>query len=111
MMGGVVIEAKVGVPLLLVAAMLPETRLPKHVSVLPSDTLTLYHLTRWAAEIKLRAERRAGELLKEMGLKPGPKSSQVASNSLPSEITWSQSSRWQQVATLPEEQGSHVKAV
>ena len=57
----------------------------------------------YAAEVKLRAERRAGAMLGELGLRPGRKSSQAASNSLPPEGTWSESSRWQEAASLPEE--------
>jgi 16S rRNA G966 N2-methylase RsmD len=65
-----------------------------------------------AAEIRLRAERRAGELLAET-VRPGGNGSNQhgrpeelspgATNArLPEGITRSQSSRWQRVATLPE---------
>lgn len=58
-----------------------------------------------AAAAKLWAERRAGELLKEMDLQvPGPgrgkKRSQPAT-ALPDDVTKSQSSRWQKMATIP----------
>lgn len=57
----------------------------------------------WAAEIKLRAERRAGAILKEMGLAAGrpEKRSQGATIS-DLGISKSESSRWQQAADLPE---------
>jgi hypothetical protein len=52
-----------------------------------------------AAEIKLWAERRLGELLAETVKKRGRNSSGV--NTLPEGVTRTQSSRWQQVARLP----------
>tara|TARA_R100001086_G_scaffold58670_1_gene26874 strand:+ start:687 stop:1646 length:960 start_codon:yes stop_codon:yes gene_type:complete len=63
---------------------------------------------RKAEEIKLRAERRAGELLKET---PKAKGNQYSANSQPvSEqklsdigITHNQSSKWQKIASIPEE--------
>lgn len=66
-----------------------------------------------AAEIKIRAERRAGELLKEMdkheGGRPSGKTSNIALPVSPptlSEIGISkmQSSRWQDIASIPHEQ-------
>jgi hypothetical protein len=54
-----------------------------------------------AAEIKLRAERRLGELLEpETEKRGGPKSRGVT---LPSGINRSQSAKWQDVARVPEE--------
>ena len=63
---------------------------------------------RKAEEIKLRAERRAGELLKET---PKAKGNQYSANSQPvSEqklsdmgITYNQSSKWQKIANIPKE--------
>src|SRR5208283_1524847 len=65
------------------------------------------------AEIKLRAERRAGEMLSETEKNPG---GQVEHESYPSHddrgkipklselgITWSQSSRWQKIGEIPED--------
>lgn len=67
------------------------------------------------AEIKIRAERRAGELLKQdPDLKPGnPQWSQRATNVLSeADITKSQSSRWQQVAAMPEKKfEKHIEEV
>lgn len=65
-----------------------------------------------AQEIRIRAERRAGELLKVMEKcsagRPGKNRSQTATNSKPklSEIgvTKSQSSRWQEQAAVPEQE-------
>lgn len=58
------------------------------------------------AEIKLRAERRAGEMLGEMekhkGGRPSENQSHDATSLSNLGITKSQSSRWQQVASLPE---------
>lgn len=55
-----------------------------------------------AIEIKLKAERKAGEILRGMELKPGPKSN--GSSVLPTiGITKTQSSRWQRAAIVPEE--------
>ena len=63
---------------------------------------------RQAEEIKLRAERKAGEILKEQDIKPGnfelsqdriirPKLKDIG-------ITLNQSSNWQNIANIPEEQ-------
>lgn len=72
------------------------------------------------AEIKLRAQRRAGEMLKEMELKknagrPTNNSSQAArdfdgkSEKLSDiGISWSDSSRWQNIASLPEEKFEEI---
>jgi N6-adenosine-specific RNA methylase IME4 len=71
-------------------------------------------MQRWAAEIKLRAERRAGELLSEMkenGERHSGHGDQIAESSqstpLPTladlNITGQQSSDWQAIAALPEE--------
>jgi len=64
------------------------------------------------AEIKLRAERRAGELLQDMEKHPAGRPtanpSHDASNSIATlsdlGVTFSQSSRWQTIARIPEEQ-------
>lgn len=62
-----------------------------------------------AAEIKLRAERRAGELLAEMDKNKGhrigadPKSAPAPPRLEDLGITHKQSSRWQQEASVPEE--------
>lgn len=53
-----------------------------------------------AAELKLRAERKAGELLAEMALKPGPKPINTTLGSIG--LTPNQSHRWQTEAALPE---------
>jgi hypothetical protein len=64
------------------------------------------------AEIKLRAERRAGELLQDMeDARPGKKPTELGNTVLPNSaptlaevgITKMQSSRWQAVAKIPEE--------
>lgn len=63
-------------------------------------------LIRQAEEIKLRAERRAGELLKEQGRKQEegrPKEVYQGSTLNDMEITRNQSSKWQQIASIPEE--------
>jgi hypothetical protein len=63
----------------------------------------------WCAEIKLRAERRAGELLREMEKHPGgnPNLSHDTTGYPPTledlGISRDQSSRWQTIASLPEE--------
>lgn len=55
-----------------------------------------------ATSIKLKAERKAGELLAGMEMKPGPKGN--SNGTLPSlGITKIQSSRWQRAATVPED--------
>lgn len=59
-----------------------------------------------AAEIKLRAERRAGELLAELKLAGGDRKSPGAANALTLEelgVTKHQSSRWQREAAVPED--------
>jgi len=58
------------------------------------------------AEIKLRAERRAGELLAETVRHRGglPSNESYDGTHLPEGISRNQSSRWQQVATIPENQ-------
>lgn len=61
-----------------------------------------------AAELKIRAERRAGELLGEMELqKPGEYKRSHRASVCPSlgdmGITHSQSSRWQKIASLPDD--------
>lgn len=80
-------------------------------------------LVQWATEIKVRAERKAGQMLAELGLKSGNPELSVK-NANPSQ-TWppqwshdatigktlpelgiskTQSSRWQKLASVPEEQ-------
>src|SRR5262245_21064880 len=72
---------------------------------------------RKAREIRLRAERRAGQLLKQMksdgqratarqNLKRGPKSSPTTSEATLKDlgVTRDQSSQWQQLGDVPEEQ-------
>lgn len=61
-----------------------------------------------AAEIKLRAERRLGELLAETTVKGGARHKSHDGTyerrpTLPPDVTNSQSSRWQAVAAVPEE--------
>lgn len=57
----------------------------------------------YAAEIKLRAERRAGELLADIVHPGNPQFSHADRiGRLPDGITFSQSSRWQRVASVPE---------
>jgi len=73
-------------------------------------------LVMWASEIKVRAERKAGEMLAEMkvngsrakatdNLKAGPKSPEVTSGTTLDSIGVSkkQASTWQKVAAIPEE--------
>jgi hypothetical protein len=59
-----------------------------------------------AAELKLRAERRAGELLRALELRGGDRVSERA-GSRPTlaqlDLTKSQSARWQKLAAIPEE--------
>lgn len=59
------------------------------------------------SEIKLRAERKAGELLRQLELKPGRPSEERIANGHHSldamGISRKQSSRWQKLATIPEE--------
>src|SRR5215472_8955593 len=61
-------------------------------------------ITNMCAEIKIRAERKAGTLLSELNLKPGrpQKTSQDATISGLG-LSRTQSSRWQQAAAIPEE--------
>jgi hypothetical protein len=71
---------------------------------------------RQAAEIRIRAERKAGQLLKELKeagrLKRGPKSKQDLSSgtintrkTLPElDISKDESSKWQKLAEVPEEE-------
>jgi N6-adenosine-specific RNA methylase IME4 len=54
-----------------------------------------------ACEVKLRAERRAGELLAKFPKNPGGRS--TATTLIEVGIDNNQSSRWQRIATLPEE--------
>lgn len=56
----------------------------------------------WAAEIKIRAERRAGELLPDLIEHGGDKARSHAATLRDLGVTKSESSRWQQVAALPE---------
>ena len=53
------------------------------------------------AELKLRAERKAGEMLRAMPLRPGRPDGN-GNSVLPKEISKIQSHRWQQVAAVPE---------
>lgn len=58
-----------------------------------------------AAELKLRAERRAGELLHALGLRGGDRVSGSAGNRTTLDqldISHNQSTRWQKLATIPE---------
>ena len=58
------------------------------------------------AEIKIRAERKAGGMLMEQDLKPGPKCLHNASNITKLKdlgIEQTQSHRWQNIASIPEE--------
>ena len=61
-----------------------------------------------AEEIKIRAERRAGELLLEMpkkhGARPADTGSQAVTPLKEAGITKNQSSNWQQIAEVPEEE-------
>jgi hypothetical protein len=59
-------------------------------------------LVEWATEIKVRAERKAGQMLAELNLKPGPKT--ISSSVLPIDISKTQSSRWQKLASVPDDQ-------
>jgi hypothetical protein len=68
-------------------------------------------MVEWATEIKVRAERRAGELLRDMEKNPGVRTLGPSRVSAPSEsptldtlgITHKQSSRWQKLAAVPAE--------
>lgn len=65
-----------------------------------------------AAEIKLRAERRAGQILAEMKLRDGGDAARARTPSTPTRelpptladlgVTYDQSSRWQQMAAMPQ---------
>jgi hypothetical protein len=60
---------------------------------------------RRACEIRLRAERKAGQLLAAMSLKPGrPAKSSTATRISDLQISEDQSSKWQQLAAVPDEQ-------
>jgi hypothetical protein len=68
-----------------------------------SDLLRLKSDENHVAEIKIRAERRAGELLAEMELKPGrPKAGNTATLAA-LEIDEHDSRRWQQIASVPKD--------
>jgi site-specific DNA-methyltransferase (adenine-specific) len=56
-----------------------------------------------AAELKLRAERKLGELLASNGERRGGNSHGGSSAPLPDGIDWNQSHRWQRIASLPEQ--------
>ena len=65
-------------------------------------------LLQWATEIKVRAERRAGQMLAEMELKPGVKSIGNVAVPIPQTldeigISKNQSSRWQKLASVSNE--------
>ena len=65
-------------------------------------------LLQWATEIKVRAERRAGQMLAEMELKPGVKSIGNVAVPIPQTldeigISKNQSSRWQKLAAVANE--------
>jgi len=56
-----------------------------------------------AVEVKLRAERKAGQLLKEMGLNPGrPKKYSQDATISELGISKDESSRWQRIASIPD---------
>lgn len=60
----------------------------------------------WVTEIKIRAERRAGEMLRDSGIKAGnpqlSKSTTIAEKLPDLGITRDQSSRWQKLAAIPD---------
>lgn len=64
-------------------------------------------MVEWATEIKVRAERRAGELISQSGLRAGnpqlSKASTIAPRLEDIGISRDQSSRWQKLAAIPEE--------
>lgn len=61
-------------------------------------------LVEWATEIKVRAERRAGEMLREMDVSPGrPQKSSTDTRISDLGISYDQSSRWQKLAAIPED--------
>lgn len=58
-------------------------------------------MTNWAAEIKVRAERRAGEMIRDGGVRPGkPTANSVTLKELG--ISENDSARWRKVAAVPE---------
>jgi phage N-6-adenine-methyltransferase len=57
-------------------------------------------MVEWATEIKVRAERKAGQMLAEMDLRKG---FNQGSSVLPSEISKTQSSRWQKLAAVSDD--------
>jgi hypothetical protein len=64
-------------------------------------------LRNMAAEFKLRSERRAGELLRSMSLRGGDRKSETCSSRTTLDqigINQNQSTRWQKLATVPEEE-------
>ena len=68
------------------------------------------------AEIKIRAERRAGELLKDtvrhQGGNPQLSDDATVGKTLPESISRDQSSRWQEVASVSEEKlDKHIEQV
>lgn len=88
-----------------------------HVSDLPSAWGTLAELARFepaedaarrALEIRLRAERRVGELLDErVDHTGGGVARHDTTKQLPDGISRAQSSRWQRIAPLPDEVLEH----
>ena len=72
-------------------------------------------LVKWATEIKVRAERRAGQMLADMGIKPGnPQLSNdttIAPTLAEIGISKDQSSRWQKLAGVPADQFEQAIAV
>lgn len=76
-------------------------------------------MIRMASEIKVRAERRAGELLKEQPKakagrpKIGPQEVPIIVNPTLADldISKNESSRWQRLAEIPEEQFEHIVEV
>ena len=72
-------------------------------------------LVQWATEIKVRAERRAGQMLAEMDLKPGVKPIGNTIVPIPKTladigISKNESSRWQKLAAVTDEQFEHAVA-
>lgn len=76
-------------------------------------------LVEWATEIKVRAERKAGQMLSEMNLNRGSMGSgsnqhEVRSHDVTAPklselgITKNQSSRWQKLAAVPDDQFEHA---
>lgn len=69
-------------------------------------------LLAWATEIKIRAERRAGEMLAAMGMKPGkrPENELVVGDDQlrppklsDLKISKDQSANWQKIAAMPDQ--------